>query len=177
MTGFTRIKFEMSPPGSTFDPMNIRPYKFSDRASCLSIFHSNLPRYLDESELAGFELWLNGLDQGVAAYGSSEEDHYFVLENDESILACGGFYIAKHQKSVTMAWGMVDHAYHKKGFGKELFLFRLQEIKKNFPGYSILLDTSQHTYPFFERFGFTVLKVTENGYGPGLHRYDMESAI
>ena len=34
-------------------------------------------------------------------------------------------------------------------------------------------DTSQHTYRFFEKFGFNVKQISKNGYGVGLDRYDM----
>jgi [ribosomal protein S18]-alanine N-acetyltransferase len=37
----------------------------------------------------------------------------------------------------------------------------------------IHLDTSQHTYRFFEKSGFSVKKISKNGYGEGLDKYDM----
>ena len=46
-------------------------------------------------------------------------------------------------------------------------------IKNNFSGVEIYLDTSQKTYKFFEKFGFVVEKISKNGYGVGLDRYDM----
>ncbi len=48
-------------------------------------------------------------------------------------------------------------------------------MKRKFPikQPEIQLDTSQHTYRFFERFGFNVKQISKNGYGEGLDRYDM----
>ncbi|SVC90586.1 uncharacterized protein METZ01_LOCUS343440, partial [marine metagenome] len=37
----------------------------------------------------------------------------------------------------------------------------------------IHLDTSQHTYRFFEKFGFIVKQISKNGYGERLDKYDM----
>ena len=50
---------------------------------------------------------------------------------------------------------------------------QIEHIKNNFSGVDIYLDTSQKTYKFFEKFGFVVKKITTNGYGVGLDRYDM----
>jgi predicted GNAT family N-acyltransferase len=69
----------------------------------------------------------------------------------------------------------VDNALHKKGIGRELLLYRIQLIRSGFPGYPISLDTTQHSYLFFEKMGFKVVKITRDGYGEGLDRYDMVS--
>jgi hypothetical protein len=37
----------------------------------------------------------------------------------------------------------------------------------------VRINTSQHTRAFFERFGFVVTEVEQEGFGPGLHRYAM----
>ena len=54
-----------------------------------------------------------------------------------------------------------------------LLKYRLNHIKNNYPDTEIHLDTSQHTYRFFEKFGFNVKQISKNGYGVGLDRYDM----
>jgi predicted GNAT family N-acyltransferase len=69
---------------------------------------------------------------------------------------------------------MVDNGLHKQGFGRELLAYRINEIRDAYPGHTMFLDTSQHTFPFFEKMGFKVVKVTNDYYGPGLDRYDME---
>ena len=42
-----------------------------------------------------------------------------------------------------------------------------------YPGLEQRLATSQLTYGFYEKLGFQTTKVTENGFGPGIDRYDM----
>jgi N-acetylglutamate synthase-like GNAT family acetyltransferase len=96
-----------------------------------------------------------------------------VTELDGKTIACGGFYIVKDMPIANMAWGMVNKKNHRQGFGKQLFQFRVEQVNKLFPQHIIVLDTSQHTYNFFIQFGFSVTKITKDGYGPGLDRYDM----
>lgn len=153
--------------------MFIREYRPEDRQACIAMFRSNLPKYFDPSELADFETWLDGHDQGVLAYQSTSIERYYVVIDNNNILACGGYYLDRDGSRASLCWGMVDGAYHKKGYGRKLLEFRLQEFSSKYPDYPIQMDTSQHTFPFFEKLGFVIVKITENGYGQGLHRYDM----
>ena len=41
----------------------------------------------------------------------------------------------------------------------------------------VLLDTSQHTFGFFEKLGFVTTKITKDGYTLGLNRYDMKLVL
>lgn len=154
--------------------MTIRKYQPGDRASCIEIFQSNCPKYLDPSELSGFEFWLNGQDNEKIMYKNAIGEHYFVLEKEGKVIACGGYYVCKDNPMVSMAWGLVHNAFHKQGFGKQLFQFRVEQIIQDFPERNIELDTSQHTYRFFEKFGFKITQITKDGYGKGLDRYDMK---
>ncbi|MEZ4737035.1 MAG: hypothetical protein R3E79_58900 [Caldilineaceae bacterium] len=36
-----------------------------------------------------------------------------------------------------------------------------------------MLNTSQHSYGFFEKVGFVVESIVENGFAEGLHEYKM----
>ena len=72
-----------------------------------------------------------------------------------------------------LSWGIVHNQFHKMGFGTHLLQYRLKHIMKNYPNANIILDTSQRTYKFYERFNFKVDKITSNFYRKGLDRYDM----
>ena len=52
-----------------------------------------------------------------------------------------------------------------------MYAFRVKY--NNYLDIQIHLDTSQHTYRFFEKFGFSVNQISKNGYGEGLDKYDM----
>ena len=142
--------------------MNTQPYNGNFYESCMDVFRSNLPTYFDPSEEAEFSQFLR---EGVR--------NYYVLVEQNSVRACGGYYVDGEGKRAGLAWGMVHRDFHKTGLGRELLAFRLREIRTHFPDIPIFLNTSQHTYAFFERFGFEVESVVRGGYGAGLDRYDM----
>ncbi len=153
--------------------MTIRPYNINDSNACLNIFKSNCPQYFDASEQNYLEAWLTGLDNGRLVYESNLSEHFFVLEHEGKVVACGGFYISRNNLTAHMVWGMVRAAFHKQGLGKALFAYRIEKINELDPPRAIVLDTSQHTFRFFEHFGFETIKITLDAYGQRLHRYDM----
>jgi GNAT superfamily N-acetyltransferase len=152
----------------------IRAYNATDRQACLDIFDSNCPQYFAPSERKYIENWLTAQNEERPTYPNSAEDRFYVLEYEGKIVACGGFYLLKDENSASISWGMVHADHHKKGFGRDLFQYRLEVVRQLRPGVKILLDTSQHTFGFFEKMGMKVKEVTEDGYGAGLDRYDME---
>ncbi len=157
--------------------ITIREYKPSDRTACIEIFKSNIPKFFTSEELAYFETWLNGQDEGKVAYDNAKAEYYYVAEHDNKITGCGGFYIAREESVARMAWGMVANSLHKKGIGKELLVHRFKSIEALHPDCVISLDTSQHTFQFFEKFGFVTTKVQKDFYTQGMDRYDMERRI
>lgn len=140
----------------------------------MAIFDSNIPTYFADYERADFELSLNAFDEGRLAYKDSLKETYFVLEDEGRVVACGGYSLYSTKMEASMTWGMVHNALHKQGYGRALFSYRLREVTSLHPDYQLVLNTTQHTFPFFEKFGYKVVKITPDGYGPGLHRYDME---
>jgi ribosomal-protein-alanine N-acetyltransferase len=159
---------------STIKEINfqIRPYTISDKDECMLAFKSNMPTYFAEHEVPDFESWLDRLD-GQKAGDATYHRHYYVGVLEGKIVGCGGFGYDKNKNEATLAWGLLHADAQKKGFGKALLTYRLQCIKSFYPNCSVLLDTTQKTFEFFEGHGFVVEKVTENSYAPGLHRYDM----
>ena len=150
----------------------IRPYTPSDKQACLDAFNTNVPKYFTEQESKDFEWFLDKLADPL----HEENPPYFVLLLNGNIIGCGGYGKKlgdTTSNNITFIWGLVDANYHKQGFGEQLLLFRLAEIKLNHPNNPVILDTTQFSAPFFERYGFETVKITENGYGEGMHRYDM----
>ena len=138
----------------------------------MEIFQTNVPTYFTMEEVNEFERFLTKLDDPEVL----DNPVYYVLELENRLIGCGGFGEKDGidgTPSITFVWGMVDKAYHKKGFGEQLLRFRLNEIPIHFPGKSVILDTTQFSYTFFEKYGFKTVKITENSYGEGMHRYDM----
>lgn len=150
----------------------IRPYTPEDKLACLEAFKSNVPRAFTESEIADYEHFFDlyaEMDKGENA-----TTLYFVLEYEGRVVACGGFGDRYRNGIITLTWGLVHQAYHKRGLGAMLLEFRLGEIRKRFLGKTVYIDTTQHSAPFFAKYGFVTTKVTDDFYAEGLHRYDME---
>jgi ribosomal-protein-alanine N-acetyltransferase len=151
---------------------NIRKYEAADHDACMEAFKTNVPKYFTLEEVNEYDRFLTKLDDPEVL----DNPLYYVMELDNQFIGCGGFGEKEGIDgipSITFVWGMVDSAYHKKGFGEKLLRFRLAEIPLHFPGWKVILDTTQFSYTFFEKYGFKTLKITENSYGEGMHRYDM----
>jgi predicted GNAT family N-acyltransferase len=158
--------------------MKIRPYQDQDKPACLAIFESNCPLYFDAQELDLFENWLNHQSTGSPyqspTYTDAAFDAYFVaVDTNEQVLACAGFYVVKELPEARLAWGMVHAAYHHQGLGTALLAYRKAVIKEKWPAHQITLGTSQYTYPFYEKMGFTVQEITLQGYGPNIDKIEM----
>ena len=142
--------------------MRIKPYKQKYFDNCVDIIESNTPKYILPIEHLAFKNYL-----------LKKNKTYFVLFNGFNLVACGGYGINDSQTKADLSWGLVHRKHHSQGIGSYLLRFRIENIKKKYPSVNIHLDTSQHTYKFFERFGFKVRKISKDGYGEGLDMYDM----
>lgn len=153
--------------------MLLRPYQPADRTECLRLFRSNMPKYFTVQEEADFGQWLDQME-GKIPTPPGDVVHYYVVEEAGRLHACGGWGIRAGEQHATLIWGMVDNARHGEGIGQALTGHRLAAAEAAYPGWPIRIDTSQHTAAFYARFGFAVQRITEDGYAPGLHRWDME---
>ncbi len=96
-----------------------------------------------------------------------------VLVQGDAVVSCGGLTIDMTRRRASLSWGMVDRKLHGQRLGSRLTQVRLT-LARSIPGLvEVALSTSQHTYGFYEGFGFSLSKVTPNGFGPGLDRLDM----
>lgn len=137
----------------------------------MGIFKSNMPLYFADEELPLFDAFLN---KDAITRGS-----YYVIFKDANIVGCGGIALNQPTKytnepHVIMTWGMVDNQHHKEGFGKMLLLHRIEEARKNYPAIKIALGTTQHTFQFFEKYGFKTVAHKKDHWGKDLDLYHME---
>ena len=144
--------------------LTARPYRADDREACLALFDGNTPRFFDASEREGFVDYLQA---------TAFEHAYQVIERDGRVVACGGHAVEPDMISVALCWGMVDNGLHRQGVGRALTEARIAAARAT-PGITrVILNTSQHTQGFYARFGFETVKVTPDGYAPGIDRWDM----
>jgi len=142
--------------------MDVRRYSADDLAACLAVFDSNVPKFFDVSERAGFEDFL-----------ARNRWPYVVLEHEGEIVGCGGWTPEEGGALVSMTWGMVRQTLHGSGLGRFLLIYRVREAAK-MPGCErVRLSTSQHTSGFFQKQGFKVAEIQKDGFAPGTDRIEM----
>ena len=96
----------------------IRLYQADDRQRCLDIFDSNTPQYFAPAKRTQFCIWLDARDKGTKAYEDTQAEYYYVIGENNTVAGCGGFGIHGEGSTATMAWGMIDRAWHKKGLAE-----------------------------------------------------------
>lgn len=145
----------------------VRAFVESDVEACVALMRDNTPEFFTRSELADFEPWL-----------MSNTSPYLVIEDDtREIIACGGYDVDADRESAGLTWGMVARSKHRQGLGSLLLGERLKRIAEDGRASQVVLDTSQHSRGFFERYGFRVVSVQPDGYGPRLDRCDMRLSL
>lgn len=149
--------------------ITIHPFVPADRAACLTIFDSNVPRYFAETERAAF---LHHLDRAGGALTP-----YLILRDATGPCACGGLVLDPAARRAGLSWGMVARGRHGQGLGRRLTEARLAQARA-IPGLrAVTLETSQHTRGFYEGFGFSAERIVPEGFGPGLDRVEMILAL
>ncbi len=142
--------------------MKIIPYSEDRFHDCVEIFASNLGKYFADYELNDFKSYLKKV---------LIQNTYFVLIENEDVIACGGY--EKEGKEIGLTWGMVKRTHHRKGFGRELTLFRLAAIKRKYSECIVKIDTSQHTEGFYKKQGFRTQSIEKGGFTQGIDKYTM----
>lgn len=155
--------------------LKIVPYHIRYKTNCLGIFDSNCPPYFDASEKTPFSKFLDSLQTGIPVYPSIQANHFFVVIQQQKLVGCGGYYTVTNQNQIRLSWGMVHKKLHHKKIGQHLTQYRIQQAHLHYPNYNVALDTSQHTVGFYQKMGFQITRQVENGYAPGLHKFEMES--
>lgn len=148
--------------------MTIRPYQATDLDACMALFDSNMPPYFLLEERQPFMDWLAA---------NASDGRYYVLEQNGQLLGCGGWYWDTERQQMGLSWGMIHQDWHSQGLGTQLTLHRLRAGWAAYPKEPFVLCTSQHTAPFYERLGFQTQTITPNGFGEGMHRYDMTAKL
>jgi predicted GNAT family N-acyltransferase len=139
--------------------MNIRPYTPDDLDALVVIFRSNIPKYFTPEEEPGLHEFLDG-----------HAGDYYVLEVGGEVVGAGGIALNGDidPQTVSLCWGMVREDHLGTGLGKALTEFRIKLGQEKYPGLALTIGTSQHTEGFYQKFGFTTVEHTPDGYGPGI---------
>lgn len=146
-------------------PGRTRAYTADDRAACLALFDSNVPKSFAPEERADFIELLDDLG-----------GPYLLIEDaDGALLACGGFERDRKDASVAaLCWGMVRQDRHGQRLGERLLRERLDLIATDPAFRTVAIETTPMSRGFFERFGFVATKVVPDGFVAGYDLVEMK---
>ena len=128
-----------------------------------------MPEYFAKDELSDFQDYIKNISKTKDGW----TDSFYILKRDKKIVGCAGLGLNKSKKIATLSWGMVDKNYHRNGIGTQLTNYRLNLLQSYKLDLKIRLDTSQHSYLFYEKFGFKIEDIEKDGYEKGMHKYNM----
>ncbi len=144
--------------------VSFRGYSSADEEACLQVFDANCPTFFAPNERSDYVAFLEGNSAG-----------YEVCELDGCVVGAFGLLEAD-QSRISLCWIMLDPHSQGAGIGSEIMRRVISKAKASrFPAISI--SASQKSAPFFARFGAIAQSTTEDGWGPGLDRVDMELTL
>ncbi|HZF16631.1 MAG TPA: GNAT family N-acetyltransferase [Steroidobacteraceae bacterium] len=144
----------------TLPPAGFRPYEAADRDACLAIFDENCPEFFAPNERAGFSTFLE----------RSADDYCVCVSNGR---VAGGYGLILEGKGVmSLRWILVAKAAQRHGIGHVIMTRTINGAKKLKA--RLTIAASQKSAPFFTKFGAKEIKTTPDGWGPGMHRVEME---
>jgi hypothetical protein len=145
--------------------MKFRPYQPSDKQAVIDILLSNCPKYFIESDQSDLVDFLNNY----------ADENYLVVEAADRIIGCGGHYTKGNAHGI--AWVMFEQGslgHRNLLITVDKFYHEIERrIKAEGNLFDIHISTTQLMENLFNRYGFRTVAVVEDGFGQGLHQYDM----
>ena len=145
--------------------MNFISYEKSYLEDCLNLFDRNCPQFFAENERADY---LAFLEQTPA--------NYQIGVDGGTTVAAFGITIDAQADRGRINWIMVCPDSKGRGIGRSMMRHAARVAQQH--GLSVLdIAASQLSAPFFEKFGAKVIRISRDGWGPDMHRVDMEWKI
>jgi GNAT superfamily N-acetyltransferase len=136
--------------------MIFEPYSEAHRERCLGVFDANCPEFFAPNERTEYEAFLD-----------RDPDGYLVCIVEDALVGAFGMH---DEEGYHLHWILIDPGAQRRGVGSSM-MTRILEIGD---GRAISIAASHKSAPFFARFGARVVEETQDGWGPGMHRVDME---
>lgn len=143
--------------------MTIRKYTPTDDENIISLLRLNTPKYFAPEE-----------EQDLRDYFANDIDHYYVVDDNGTIVGSGGFNLTNEGKNAAISWDIIHPDYQGKGVGRLLTQYRIDRIKEINTVENISVRTSQLVFKFYEKFGFVLKEITKDYWAEGLDMYRME---
>lgn len=146
--------------------MIIRKHTDSDRIRIMELLKLNTPEYFSPEE-----------EEDLIDYLDNHADNYYVIEDNNVIVGCGGFNLSEDGETGKISWDIFDPQSQGKGYGSALTKFRIQRIKEIEGVKIVSVRTSQLVYPFYEKFGLELREVVKDYWAEGFDLYRLDSDI
>jgi GNAT superfamily N-acetyltransferase len=138
-----------------------RAYEIGDRSACLELFDENCPAFFAPNERNDYARFL----------GKNPENYVVCLQADRIV---GGYGVDPvDTASSALHWILLSPSAHGHGLGSLIMSRVIGELSRL--GHSTLhISASHKSAPFFARFGAVELSTIRDGWGPGMHRVEMQ---
>jgi len=146
--------------------LSIRKYIDLDKDSVIQLLRLNTPKFFAWNEEADLIYYLE-----------NHAHDFYLLKVGKKLLACGGINFNDAEGIAKISWDIVDPEYQGKGYGSKLLNFRITEIQKLLHIKKITVRTSQLVYPYYERFGFQLIRVEKDYWAIGFDLYQMDKKL
>ena len=137
-----------------------RRYTNRDADACLAIFDANCPDYFAPNERADFAAFLAGHPEG----------YELCLLNGTPV---GAYGLSVQNRVGTLNWILIAPSAHGAGVGSAI----MRRVLKRGEAHDlscVKIAASHKSKGFFSKFAARTLTTVEDGWGPGMHRVDME---
>ena len=141
--------------------VGFRAYTDGDLDRCLAIFDANCPVFFAPNERLRFFEFLESGPTG-----------YQVCEHGGHVVGAFGLF-DDGDDAQSLNWIMIDPEAQGIGIGAAI-MRRVIETCHQSETPLVRIAASHRSAPFFEKFGAVRTSLTEHGWGPGMHRVDME---
>jgi GNAT superfamily N-acetyltransferase len=149
--------------------MNLRleftPFVNPQRAACLALFDQNCPDFFAPNERADYEAFLD-----------VHSDGYRIGQCDGRIIAAFGVMRTAVAGRCRLSWIMVARDVQGGGVGRVIMADVLRHATA-LGAQWLDIAASHKSAAFFARFGARERSRTEDGWGLGMHRVDMELPV
>jgi len=141
--------------------ITFRPYLPTDRLVCLSLFDANCPEFFAPNERLVYASFLD----------ANQLSYELCLVGGQIVGAFGLAGYGLQHKSLN--WILLNPRSHGMGIGSAI-MGRISNLVRTTGVTMVTIAASHKSAPFFAKFGAIEVAVIDNGWGPGMHRVDME---
>ena len=155
-------QFHSPTPANRMSPnLRFRSYLPTDKEACLELFDANCPEFFSPNERTDYENFLE-----------ANPDSYELCFGDGPVVGAFGLIgDGAHDRSLN--WILLNPSSQGLGIGATIMERVVLDALES--GVRVVNIAASHkSAPFFAKFGANEVTVTDNGWGPGMHRVDME---